>query len=123
MATIQTTPKSGENVWLWLIKILSGLGIVILLLIHLIVNHLTAAEGLLSHSDVVAYYMNPLIVFMEAVFLMLVVSHSLIGLRSIILDLKPAHSVRRLVDGALVLVGIISTVYGIWLLQAVITQA
>jgi succinate dehydrogenase / fumarate reductase membrane anchor subunit len=122
MATVNSLPKSGENVWLWLLKVLSGLGIVIVLLIHLIVNHLTAPEGLLTHADVVAYYMNPLIVIMEAVFLILVVSHSLIGLRSVILDLNPSRGVLRLVNVSLFIVGIISTVYGIWLLQAVVAQ-
>jgi succinate dehydrogenase / fumarate reductase membrane anchor subunit len=123
MTTAQSTPKSGENAWLWLIKILTGLGIVVLLTVHLIVNHLTAEGGLLSHADVVAYYMNPLIVLMEAGFLLFVVSHSLIGLRSIVLDLKPTQGRLRLVDGVLVLVGIVASGYGLWLLWAVVIQA
>ncbi len=123
MLAEKSTPKSGENVWLWLIKILTGLGIVILLVVHLIVNHLVAEGGLLSHAEVVAYYTNPLIVLMEAVFLLFVVSHSLIGLRSIILDLKPSRVVLRLVDIAFVLIGVTSSVYGLWLLQAVVRQA
>ncbi len=119
----KSAPKTGENVWLWLLKILTGLGIIVVLAVHLIVNHLTAQGGLLTHADVVAYYTNPWIVLMEAVFLLFVVSHSLIGLRSIVLDLKPSRSVLRLVDAAFVIVGVTSTVYGIWLLQAVVRQA
>lgn len=119
----QSAPKTGENVWLWLLKILTGLGIFIVLAVHLLVNHLTAPGGLLTHAEVVAYYTNPWIILTEAVFLLFVVSHSLIGLRSIVLDLKPSRAVLRLVDVAFVIVGVTSTAYGLWLLQAVVRQA
>ncbi len=112
--------KSGENVWLWLAKLLTGLGIVVLLLVHLVVNHFVAREGLLTHADVVDYYTNPWIVLMEGVFLVFVVSHSLIGLRSILLDLKPSQGVLRIMDGSFLVIGLVATVYGIWLLQAVV---
>ena len=117
-----TTTRTGESVWLWLIKIITGVFIVALLLIHLIVNHLLPATGLLTHSEVVAYYQNISVMVMEAFFLIFVVSHSLIGTRSIILDLRPSDSVLRLLDGLLILIGLISTVYGIWLIQAVNVQ-
>lgn len=123
MLNQQASPKSGENVWLWLIKILTGLGIVVLLGVHLVVNHLVAEGGLLTHADVVAYYTNPWIVLMEAVFLAFVVSHSLIGVRSILLDLKPSPGFLRVLDVVLVVVGVVSTVYGLWLLQVVVRQA
>ena len=122
MLNPQTSPKSGENVWLWLTKILTGLGIVVLLGVHLIVNHLAAEGVLLTHADVVAYYTNPWIVFMEAVFLAFVVSHSLIGVRSILLDLKPSRSALRLLDAVLMVVGVASTIYGLWLLRAIVAQ-
>ena len=119
----KSAPKTGENVWLWLLKILTGLAIVVLLAVHLIVNHLVAEGGLLSHAEVVAYYTNPWIVFMEAVFLLVVVSHSLVGLRSIILDLKPSRALLRLIDVAFLIIGVSSSIYGLWLLQAVVRQA
>ena len=122
MINTQPTSKSIENVWLWMVKILTGFGIVVLLFVHLVINHLTATEGLLTHADVLEYYTNPLIVLMEGVFLAFVVSHSLIGMRSILLDLKPAPSALRVIDIALVLIGVVATGYGLWLLQAIVTQ-
>jgi succinate dehydrogenase / fumarate reductase membrane anchor subunit len=59
---------------------------------------------------------------MEAIFLSVVVSHSLIGMRSIILDLKPSRSTLRMLDVALVIFGVTATGYGLWLLQAVVAQ-
>ena len=79
-------PRAGENFWLWLIKMVTGPILVILLLIHFIVNHLIAETGLLTYADVVAYYRNALVQTMEVLFLVTVVTHSLIGLRGILLD-------------------------------------
>ncbi|MCX8024310.1 MAG: hypothetical protein N3A60_03815, partial [Thermanaerothrix sp.] len=53
-------------------------------------------------------------------FLVFVVSHSLIGTRSILLDLNPKKAVMRVIDALLVTVGLVATGYGIWLLFAVI---
>jgi succinate dehydrogenase / fumarate reductase membrane anchor subunit len=97
-------------------------GIIALLIAHFVVNHYVAEGGLLSHADVVAYYSNPLIVLMEAIFLTFVVSHSLIGIRSIVLDLKPSRGVLRVVDWVFSIGGVVAVVYGLWLIQAVIAQ-
>ena len=114
-------PKAGESYLLWFIKIVSGLLIVVILFIHFLVNHYLAPEGLLSHAEVVAYYRNyPIVPIMEGFFLVFVVSHSLIGTRSILLDLNPKKAVMRIIDALLVLIGLVATGYGIWLLFAVI---
>jgi succinate dehydrogenase hydrophobic anchor subunit len=117
-----TSLKPSENAWLWLLKIASGVIIVVILIIHLIVNHFTAPDGLLSYDEVVAYYQNPLIPLMEGIFLIFVVVHSLLGLRSIFLDLKPSPSVLRVLDGVLSLFGVTAIIYGLWLLMAVVSQ-
>ncbi len=123
-ANLQDTsmPRSGESAWLWLTKIVTGALLVILLGIHLVVNHFLGAHGLLTYADVVAYYRNPVIPIMEISFLAVVVSHSLIGLRSILLDLKPTRNVLKIVDVALSLVGISAVVYGVWLVLAIVSK-
>ena len=100
---------------MWLAKIITGLLIIVILVIHFIVNHLEAETGLLSYADVVKYYQNPVIVVMEIAFLIFVVSHALMGVRSVILDLKPSRSFLRVLDGVFVLAGAGAMVYGIWL--------
>lgn len=112
-----------ENTWLWLVKIIAGLGIVVLLTIHFIVNHLIAPEGLLSYDDILRYYSNPIIPIMEAGFLILVVVHSLIGLRSIILDLNPSAKTMRLINPLLITVGSAAIIYGLWLLLLLVKRA
>ncbi len=104
-----------EGALLWLVKIIAGLFIVIVLGIHLVVNHLVAPGGLLTYSDVLNYYRLPFIPLMEIAFLVLAVVHSLLGLRSILLDLNPAPTLQHLADVALIVVGGSAILYGSWL--------
>jgi len=122
MTTNIPNTRSGENTWLWLLKILTGTLLVILLGTHLVVNHFVSENGLLTYADVIAYYQNPIIPIMEICFLAAVVSHSLIGLRGIILDLKPSRSLLKIIDTVLVLGGISVVIYGIWLVTVIVSR-
>jgi succinate dehydrogenase / fumarate reductase membrane anchor subunit len=118
-----SAPHSGENTWLWLVKILTGPLLLILLGIHLTVNHFLGTEhGLLSYADVVAYYQNPIIPMMEILFLAAVVTHSLSGLRGIILDLKPSRSILKILDVVLMLFGVSVVIYGVWLVTVIVSK-
>ena len=118
-----SVPKKREGFWLWFLKILTGILVITLLFVHLTVNHLVAPEGLLTFDEVVAYLSNPFVAAMEISFLVIVVSHALIGARSIILDLNPSDGVLRFVDILFVLIGLVSVGYGIWLTSAIIGYA
>jgi succinate dehydrogenase hydrophobic anchor subunit len=109
------TPKRLEGSGRWLVKIIAGLFIVIFLGIHFVVNHLVAPGGLLTYADVVAYYQHPAIVAMEISFLVVVISHAFLGLRSILLDLNPSVVILRVANILLFLVGIAAIIYGAWL--------
>lgn len=117
-----TQPKPGETVWLWLLKIISGLLVFVLLAVHFIVNHYLAPNGLLGFQEVVEYYQNPLVPIMEGVFLVLLISHSLIGMRGIFLDMNLKRNAYRVLDIILWMLGIMASVYGIWLLFAVMAH-
>jgi len=116
MLDTPATPKPRESTWLWLYKLFAGLMIVVILGIHFVVNHLAAPGGLLTYTDVIRYYDNPLIPIMEAFFLIFVVSHALVGVRSIVLDLNPSDSLLSVVDWVLIATGLVASGYGIWLL-------
>ena len=110
-----SAPRSGENTWLWLVKIITGPLLLVLLGIHLVVNHFIGETGLLTYTDIVAYYQNPIIPIMEICFLIAVVTHSLTGLRGIVLDLKPSRNILKVVDIILVIAGVSVIIYGTWL--------
>jgi succinate dehydrogenase / fumarate reductase membrane anchor subunit len=114
------TPRSGEGAGLWFLKILTGFLVIIVLIIHLIVNHLIVEGGLLTYADVVRYYQNPIIPIMEIAFLIFVVTHALMGLRSVLLDLHPSNKVLRLINYGLVVLGVGSIAYGTWLILVIV---
>jgi succinate dehydrogenase hydrophobic anchor subunit len=117
-------PRPGENTWIWLIKIITGPLLLIVLGLHLAVNHYlgTMTSGLMTYRDIIAYYQNPIIPTIEIVFLVTVVTHCLIGLRGIILDLNPSRNVLSIVTWLLVILGVSSVGYGIWLAVAIASQ-
>jgi succinate dehydrogenase hydrophobic anchor subunit len=122
MQISSSASKAQERSGLWLYKIVSGAFIVILLGIHLVVNHLVAPGGLLTYADVVQYYTHPIVPAMEIIFLILVISHALIGLRGIVLDLNPSESVLHLVETVFVIVGVGFSIYGTWVILTIVQR-
>lgn len=119
MASIdQTSPK--ENFLIWGVKIFAGLFIIVLLGIHFVINHLVAPGGLLTYADVLDYYQKPVIPIMEILFLIFVVVHALLGLRSILLDLRLPARFTRLFDPVFWAAGIVMIAYGAWLVIKVV---
>ena len=117
-------PRSGETTWIWLVKIVTGPLLVLVIGLHFVVNHYmgSMSSGLMTYNDIVAYYQNPIIPTIEIVFLATVVTHCLIGLRGIILDMNPSRKVLRLVTWLFVILGVFSVGYGIWLALAIASQ-
>ena len=122
MIETPSVPKPREGAWLWLFKIVAGLMIIVLLGVHFIVNHLVAPTGLLTYADVIRYYQVPFIPVMEIIFLVFVIAHALVGLRSILLDLNPSNGVLRAADILFILIGTGFSIYGIWLVWAIVQQ-
>jgi succinate dehydrogenase hydrophobic anchor subunit len=119
-----STPRPGENTWIWLIKIVTGPLLVVLLILHLVANHYlgSMSTGLMTYDDVVAYFQNPIIPAIEILFLITVVTHSLIGLRGILLDLNPSRSTLNTLTWLMTILGVSSVVYGIWLALTIASQ-
>ena len=108
---------SGRRVW-WL-QAVSGVLLVVLLGVHLFVNHFLA-DGLLTYDGIVAYLRHPWALALESLFLVTVVAHALAGVRALVLDwgVSPAAA-RRITRGLLVL-GAAAVAYGLWLFAQVV---
>jgi succinate dehydrogenase / fumarate reductase membrane anchor subunit len=116
-------PKPGETTWLWLFKIVTGVLVVVILAIHFIVQHLVNPDGLLTFQQVVQWVSNPWVALMEGTFVVLAVIHALLGVRSVLLDLRPSQGAIRVIDVTFSIVGVMAIVYGIWLLRAIQAHA
>lgn len=117
-ASVNNAPR--ENAWLWLVKIIAGLLIVILLGIHFVINHLVAPEGLLSYADVLSYYQVWFVPLMEIIFLVVVITHALVGVRSILLDLNLSAQLVKGITWILLMIGAGGILYGIWIVIRVV---
>ena len=124
LSNSRSGPRPGENTWIWLIKIATGPLLVIIIALHFVVNHYmgSMSSGLMTYDDIIAYYQNPIIPAIEILFLVTVVTHSLTGLRGIVLDLNPSPKVLTIVTWLLVILGVTSVGYGIWLALAIAGQ-
>ncbi len=105
------------NTWVW--QALSGLLLVVLLAVHLIVNHF-AAGGLLTYQQVVAYLSNPWVLGLEILFLATVIFHALAGVRALVLDTGVSAKTARAVTAVLVVLGLLLFGYGVWLFAAIV---
>jgi len=76
----------------------------------------------LTYAEVLKYYQNPIIPIMEILFVAFVVSHSLIGLRGIILDLKPSRSLLTAINWVFTAVGALAIIYGVWLILTLVAK-
>jgi succinate dehydrogenase hydrophobic anchor subunit len=56
---------------------------------------------------------------MEILFVCLAVPHALIGLRGILLDLKPTRAILNGINWLFSIVGVVAVVYGIWLILTI----
>ena len=104
--------------WLW--QDITGVALVLLLGLHLIANHFVAQGGLRNFADVVAYLRTPVILVLEVLFLIIVTSHAMLGIRAILIDLGLSNRTEKLVSQVLTVVGILTVGYGLWLTWVII---
>lgn len=103
----------------WVTQSALGVLLLVLLGVHLMVNHWVAPQGLLDYADVIRYYNVPGIAWMEITFLTVVTTHCLMGVHAILLDLAFSSRMMKVLTWMLVVTGIVIVVYGIWLTWSV----
>jgi succinate dehydrogenase membrane anchor subunit len=110
-------PKA-TSTWLW--QAFTGVGLVLLLGLHFIANHFIAKGGLRDFADVVAYLRTPVILVLEVLFLIVVTTHALLGVRAILLDLGLSDHVEKRLSQVLTILGVLTVGYGLWLTWVII---
>ena len=108
--------------WSWILQAFTGVMLVVLLGLHMVVQHFVVAGGLRNYQQVAAYLSNPFLFLLEVSFLIIVTWHALLGVRAILLDLGLKPSSERKWTAALTIVGLITVAYGIWLSATIVTQ-
>jgi succinate dehydrogenase cytochrome b556 subunit len=108
--------------WSWILQAFTGALLVVLLGLHMVVQHFVVTGGLRRYQQVVQYISNPFLFLLEIAFLIVVTWHALLGVRAIILDLGLKPATERKVTAFLAVVGVLTVAYGIWLSATIVTQ-
>jgi succinate dehydrogenase hydrophobic anchor subunit len=104
--------------WLW--QVFTGVGLVVLLGLHMIANHFVAKGGLRNYDEVVAYLRNPAILSLEILFLLCVTTHALLGVRAIFLDFGLSDRDETILSQILKWIGVLTICYGLVVMWCVI---
>jgi succinate dehydrogenase / fumarate reductase, membrane anchor subunit len=123
--SVQPRPidEPGGGAGAFLGQIVSGVALLILLTLHMIAQHFILPEGLRDYASVIEWVANPIVVLLELSFLAFVTWHALLGLRAIIFDYGFSVSTERWITRAFVVIGVVTVVYGTWLMVAIVSAA
>jgi succinate dehydrogenase / fumarate reductase membrane anchor subunit len=108
--------------WSWILQAFTGIMLVVLLGLHMVVQHFVVAGGLRNYQQVVQYISNPFVFLLEIAFLIIVTWHAMLGVRAVILDLGLKPASERRVTAVLSIVGVIVVAYGIWLSATIVAR-
>ena len=118
----------GITFWPWFLQRVTGAGLIVLLLIHVIVNHyLNISEvskdilpGLVVFSNVADRFESAGYWVIDIFLLSFVLYHGLNGIRNITLDYGARGAIERVVTAVLLAIGVAAFVFGIFALAAFI---
>ena len=121
-----TGPVVGFSFWPWLLQRVTAVGLIVLLPIHIVVNHLFNIvevergdlPGLVVFSDVAERLETPTYWVIDLLLLTFALYHGLNGVRNVLLDYGMRGAGERVVTGALSVVGMVAFVFGVFALAA-----
>ncbi|MGD0766444.1 MAG: hypothetical protein ABR978_09115 [Dehalococcoidia bacterium] len=114
-------PDVGLSFWPWLLQRVSAVGLIVLLPIHIVVNHLFniaevesgALPGLVVFSDVAARIETPTYWVIDLLLLSFALYHGLNGVRNVAMDYGVRGVGEKALTGVLSVVGLVAFVFGI----------
>jgi succinate dehydrogenase hydrophobic anchor subunit len=124
-AVRRRSPRASRSSGEWRTMTLTGLGLLVLVTVHMIANHFVVRSigGLRDYQQVLAYIANPAIFTIESLFLLFVTVHAMLGLRGVLLDLDPSPRLRRWIDRGLAVLGLATLAYGYFLIGTLASRA
>jgi succinate dehydrogenase hydrophobic anchor subunit len=116
-------PVRRSRTWIW--TALTGLGVLVLVTVHMVAHHFVVQEvgGLRTYRQVLEYVGNPWIFSIESVFLVLVTWHAMLGLRSVLFDLGLSPRLEAVVRRGVVVLGVLTVAYGMFLVGTLASRA
>jgi succinate dehydrogenase hydrophobic anchor subunit len=100
----------------WLAQVVSGALLLALLTVHMIAQHFVVEGGLRTYDQVIAWIRNPVVFAIETLLLVCVTWHGIAGIHAVLLDLGLRGRVERIAARVLLDLGVVTILYGLWLL-------
>lgn len=108
--------------WAWFWQSVTGVALILLLGLHMVAHHFIAEGGIRDYQQVIQYLANPIIIVLEIAFLISVVAHAILGMRSILFDLGLSAQTERIVTLVGTVIAVLTVLYGFWLTYTVLAQ-
>jgi succinate dehydrogenase hydrophobic anchor subunit len=103
----------------WMAQVVSGVLLLVLMTVHMVAQHFVVAGGLRTYQDVVAWIRNPVVFAVEALLVLTVTVHGLVGVHAVLLDLGLRGRAERIVARGLRGLAVVTVAYGLWLLATI----
>ncbi|MFQ6087810.1 MAG: hypothetical protein ACE5K0_02775 [Candidatus Methanofastidiosia archaeon] len=110
--------KATREFWVWFFQRLSGVLSVVLLGIHFWVTHFANLGEKIVFVGVQMRLSSFIFLSVDFLLLLLVVLHGLNGLRTVLLDFRFGQENIKFITWTLILVGILTFLFGVQVLQA-----
>lgn len=109
----------------WKATAYSGVALLALVTMHMVAHHFVVEEvgGLRTYAQVLDYVANPVIFVLEILFLVIVTTHSMLGLRSVLFDFGLSARTKRRVARGLLVLGVVTIAYGVTLIGVLASRA
>jgi succinate dehydrogenase hydrophobic membrane anchor protein len=109
----------------WRATAMTGVLVLVLVTVHMVAHHFVVKEigGLRTYEQVLEYIGNPVILVLEELFLVAVTWHAMLGLRSVLFDFGLPSAWRRRVSRGVTTLGILTVVYGSFLVFTLASRA
>jgi succinate dehydrogenase hydrophobic anchor subunit len=109
----------------WKATAYTGAALLVLVTIHMVAHHFVVEEvgGLRTYAQVLDYISNPIMFVIEIAFLVVVTTHAMLGLRSVLFDFGLSVRAKRLVARGLLILGILTIAYGVTLIGVLASRA
>src|SRR6266567_20340 len=82
--------------------------------------HFIVKGGFRNFADVVSYLRNPIILVLEVLFLVVVTTHAMLGVRAIVMDFGLSDRAEKRLGQLLTVVGVLTVAYGLWLTWVIV---
>lgn len=126
MAVRTERPRSSRSqTVVWRATAFTGIALLVLITVHMVAHHFVVESvgGLRTYDQVLDYIANPVIFTIEALFLVVVTVHAMLGLRSVLFDVATGERARALISRGLIALGTLTIAYGLVLIGVLAARA